>query len=136
MATGKLPREGELLSTGSCSPVTKSNNICNKPAVMATKAKQAKHPEFPLEYLPDVVLDKIFNLLSPEDLRRVHQVCKAWKKSLVSRPRIDSRRVDLVSKIRLNKENIARGSSLVSRRHSLSFITLLFYREFPIILRG
>jgi hypothetical protein len=98
MASGKLPKGVQVVN-----PVT---------TTMASRSKQRKRQEFPLENLPVVVLDKIFECLSAEDLRRFHQVSKAWQNTLVSRKRVDSLRVDLVEKIRLNKENRA-GANLL-----------------------
>ncbi|CAG7786612.1 unnamed protein product [Allacma fusca] len=99
MATGKLP---------------KGVQVVNPVATMASRSKQRKRQEFQLENLPHVVLDKILAYLSPEDLRRFYQVSKAWQNTLVSRKRVNSLRVDLVEKIRLNKENRAGGNLLES----------------------
>jgi len=59
-----------------------------------------------LDQIPDVPLDKVLSYLDAEDLRRFYQVSKTWRRIVQARPLVDSRRVELVKRIRQNKENI------------------------------
>jgi hypothetical protein len=65
--------------------------------------------------LDELALNKIFDYLSDQDLRAVHQVSKKWK-AMLERCKVNGRRIELVEKIRRNKENIP-DMSKVCRNH-------------------
>jgi len=62
---------------------------------------------FPLTDLPEVPLDKVVSYLNAEDLRTFHRVSRGWKAALESRRKDNERRLELVQRIKENKENLS-----------------------------
>lgn len=78
--------------------------------------------------LPDVVLRRVISYLGAHDLRAFHQVCSAWKAALEDQSSQNRRRILLVEKIRVNKENLLNGSAIqvkIQNKYWKSFIDLL-----------